>query len=510
MKQSFKEFCRDMASLPKQAGGQWLGFAAIAFFVLVAYAPSFMHGPRSDQIMYLAEVAPKKTLWDLTIGSIDLNRHRQITPGDEILFRPVVYLVLGAERFFFQYHFMLWQAMGIALHLLVIWMLLRLFFAMHSGWPAIFGAMFFALLMVNMEMVIWHHISSYMLCIALLLAVLWRFFEIIDGRRDSVLDYVLIFCYLTIAAMTHEMANAAALGLGVLLWFLKPARRVWAVVIACVPLVYLSASLLNAYLHQFSLTDPNAVRAQGNFWWFAGNWLYSAAFWIYAGIFPFELQWLLAIRNMISPSQGHLITPLHLNSIPTIIALGLVGVYAYCFFAQKNGQESLSRMAIAGCAVVMALIFAGIIAVGRGNQWGMWNTLRVNTYYMYIFWVFVTIGLYACIDWSAVNRWSKRMLAVFLVAFILINSINLYHFNDEQVKGNNDILLLIQILETVIRDHKHEPDFSFYVAPKYPGNFIYNEFHRLGDPPGKRYSFIEIIYPQYFKEDNPKYRFLTR
>lgn len=38
---------------------QWLGFAAIAFAVLFVYAPSLMHIPRADQIVYLAEMMDK-------------------------------------------------------------------------------------------------------------------------------------------------------------------------------------------------------------------------------------------------------------------------------------------------------------------------------------------------------------------------------------------------------------------------------------------------------------------
>ena len=69
----------------KMAAWQWLGFAVIAFFVFLVYFPSLMHVPRADQIMYLGEVAKQDSFWQLAINDYDLNRHRTIAPGDELL-----------------------------------------------------------------------------------------------------------------------------------------------------------------------------------------------------------------------------------------------------------------------------------------------------------------------------------------------------------------------------------------------------------------------------------------
>jgi hypothetical protein len=65
-------------------------------------------------------------------------------------------------------------------------------------------------------------------------------------------------------------------------------------------------------------------------------------------------------------------------------------------------------------------------------------------------------------------------------------------------------------MEMLIKDKGQEPGFSFYVAPDYPGNYIYKELHRKDDPPQRQYSFIEALYPRYFKPlAEAKYRFLV-
>jgi hypothetical protein len=54
-----------------------------------------------------------------------------------------------------------------------------------------------------------------------------------------------------------------------------------------------------------------------------------------------------------------------------------------------------------------------------------------------------------------------------------------------------------------------EKDFSFYVSPDFPGNFVYPNSITDIDPITKRYSFAEMLYLKYFDEESPRYIFFV-
>ncbi len=486
---------------------QWLGFAVIAFFVAIAYAPSLMHVPRGDQLMYFGDVSHKRTLWDLTIGSLDLNRHRTFNPGDEILFRPVMYFLLGAEKYFFGYDFMLWQALGIGLHLWVVWLLLRLLLCLHRGWPAILVGAFFALLFVNMEMVIWHHINGYLIFIASLLAVLWRFYNILDRKFSGPKHYIIMGLWLLLGAFTHELGVVVPIILAMVLWLARPQERRWAVLLLVVPIIYAAASVLNAYLNPFTNThigiySPRSLSKT------IKDCFDALHFWFYAGIFPFELNWAIAARTMIAPEEHVLIKPLHVFFLPTTFGIGVIVTYLLCLYRNERGALITPRTILAAVCFLIAAAFAVIISVGRGEQWGMWNVVRINSYYEYIFWTCCVVGLFACIDWK-VSSLAKWMFAFCLSGLMIFNALRLYELNDKAAVYNNDVTVLINTIRLLIKEHGTEPDFSIYVDPGYPGNNLSREALRRDDPKDKQYGYTEVLFWQYFDRTHPKYRFIA-
>ena len=72
-------------------------------------------------------------------------------------------------------------------------------------------------------------------------------------------------------------------------------------------------------------------------------------------------------------------------------------------------------------------------------------------------------------------------------------------------------VVLIRTLDLLIQEKKSDPGFSFYVDPRYPGNYPYGTIRKVDDPPGKKYTFIELLYPQYFyPKQIAKYKFLIQ
>ena len=97
-----------------------------------------------------------------------------------------------------------------------------------------------------------------------------------------------------------------------------------------------------------------------------------------------------------------------------------------------------------------------------------------------------------------------------MAGLIFFNAQKLLVVNDKQVQNNNDIIVLVNTLELLVKQHKDDKAFSFYVAPNYPGNYIYADMRRTDDPKTREYSFVEVLYPRYFTTKNPQYKLLLR
>ena len=399
----------------------WGGFLIISCCIILVYFPSLQHQPRGDQGFYLQEIQHKTSLKELTLGCIDLNRHRQFHPGDQLLFRPLLYIVLGAEQYFFKDNDVLWQGFGILLHILNAWFLLRLLLAIYEGWEAVWATALFAVLFVNIEMVIWTHIHSYMIFTLCVLAALQRWYGVVNKEKGEAADYRVMFLWLMPGAFTYEMGSCIAIILYIFLIFLKPKECKQAIWLLMVPLIYVASSCINYFLNPCMIT----FSTHPGFSKFISDLIYMAGSWVYIGIFPFEVHWYYGDRTVFALYQGHLLKPLYLWSIPSVM---MIGTYMLVFqqrFHPKAIQHILALMFI-----FFNMLLAAFIVVGRAWQWDVQQVLCINTYYLYMFWLFMIIGLYAVIDWSKVKGWPKVLLCIFIAEFILINALALYKANE--------------------------------------------------------------------------------
>lgn len=192
---------------------QWLGFSIIAFVTLAVYSPSLLHCPRSDQVLHLRHFAHQRSLQESAISNYDLNRNEKFSPGDYILFRPLLYMFMGYEKYFFGYKFYAWQMTGIDLHLLVVFWFLKICLESHAGLPAVAFAFLFALFYANMEMVIWNQVNAYLLALSLFLIALYHTFKLLKGCRDINKRIWGILIPLTFSIFIYEIFNFYALSI---------------------------------------------------------------------------------------------------------------------------------------------------------------------------------------------------------------------------------------------------------------------------------------------------------
>jgi hypothetical protein len=248
--------------------------AGLVTAIWTAYWPSLEHVPRADQWAYLIDTRNCQTLGELWSASYSYNRVRVVGPGDTDLFRPVLFALLVAEKWWFGNNFMPSQAISILLHTVVVLLFLVLLkriarcgssipqgapesqrdgdpLVRHGAQPpreretgdslpntvsrqgpwlqgiAWQGVLpyaltaFFALNFASMELVIWAHLHGYLLFLILVLGgllLLWDYVyrPELTPRR---LRWTLAGCWVLAlaSAFTYELGQFFAVILGIVL-----------------------------------------------------------------------------------------------------------------------------------------------------------------------------------------------------------------------------------------------------------------------------------------------------
>lgn len=448
-------------------------FFLIVLLNIVVYFPSLFHVARGDQITYLAEIATKN-IWETTLGNYDYNRTRIFCPGDEILFRPVLFIFMGIEKIFFGYNFAFWQATGIILHLIALWCLWRLLLSFHQSIFAGLLTAFFSISAATYEMVIWHGINGYLICIILILIILREL-----NHRPLRLGLI-TFCLL-IACFTYEIANLYAVLFFFYLWLLEPTNRRRSLILLLPPLIYGITSLINlGTLPAASVSDKTTLGI---------NLLTANLFWIKSGIFSDQIHFLPTGNSWNIITGKTLSTPG--GWIWVITATGMIGIYF--LILRKTVWKELDRQKRLFISLLMAMIvvFTAVILLGRAGSPDMTETyLTKRSYYGYLPWMLWIILGYGLINF---NGWkNNRYVGLFktIITGCLITLTLLQGYLT--FSHNRQLAQLHQDRRNLIRAMKQNKILS--TQENIPGNEEIPFLFRADDP-SRRYRFLEALYP---------------
>ena len=172
---------------------------------------AFWHGlfagvPRSDQIIYLNGVTQFKNFWDIISHSLFWNRNIQLNLDDALLFRPVLYILLGTLYFVFKYNFILWQLTSLSLHIFVVLglhTLLSLGKLKKSPFPFLLS-LFFGTSLLGSELVLWNHIVGYLLFSLLSILTILLLISFFNTQKHHYIYLALLFAFA--AEFTYESA----------------------------------------------------------------------------------------------------------------------------------------------------------------------------------------------------------------------------------------------------------------------------------------------------------------
>jgi len=272
---------------------------ALTLIILAIFWDGLWAGqPRADQLIYLHQVSGMQDFWEILKTVPSFNRTHS---GDEILYRPVLYLLLGICYALFGDNYALWQITSLTIHISTVLILHAILWRAPllrgTLWPFAL-AMLFGSSEMGAEMVLWNHINGYLLFAFLAVLQLWCLLEFLSNGRRRFAALSIGLCLIT--EFTYELGMVLAFLNACFLFFIgwqprfRMSQRVpvssappafcfklagtFIAISICYPLV----SLLDFY-NKFGglervgthFTDVNIIKTIQHLMTLVGHWLYS-------------------------------------------------------------------------------------------------------------------------------------------------------------------------------------------------------------------------------------------
>ncbi|MBI2200006.1 MAG: hypothetical protein HYU42_15635 [Candidatus Rokubacteria bacterium] len=351
----------------------------LGLFVAVVYRDGLWGVPRWDQLVHLYEASQFDSALEILGYSPSWNR--TVSIGDHILFRPFLYLFLAVQQILFGPSFVLWQAAGIALHAAQSVLLYGLLGRASPRTPAanLVVAGLFSSLLISSEMVVWHHITGYILFTVLASLSLSFLLDYLETDRPRAADTSVLLAIG--AAFTYELGSvysllAALASLASAIRWKRTTRdhalppdprgvrgRVrLATMLALVPVLYKTVSPIDFFARLGSV-QASDLRASASVDVLGGLTLAVSGlyFWLGGALLPPVYQ-LAAGNRVLFLGFRRPGGPWLLGNVASVGAAAIGGAGLILPWWQRCGLAGLGRLA-PGYAFVLA--YASIVSFGR-------------------------------------------------------------------------------------------------------------------------------------------------
>jgi hypothetical protein len=496
----------------------WIAVGLILTVNLITFFPSFFHVARSDQIIFLIDNADDDELAPLLTRTYSFCRSRILDKGDEILFRPLLYVFLSVQKWLFGYQFFWWQVVIFLLHLGVVFQLRRILKRfIPEGWSADWGALLFSVLYVSHEMVTWQHLGGYSICFILILYSLEYLMRYEESGYLLSSHLAKAIVLLVVAAFFYEYALVVSLFAFIFLWVQGrcqkvPLSRLYFLLWLILPVVvYSYISYLDYTLRH--ITPQVVGYSQGeNPNLFMGLVL-IVTFPLFAPFVPSLLNIYYNERMLLAsylwPNVLRAFHPnsfgMWMNVVLLVLAVG-TGILILRDLCRRKKIDVSNIKNWDLFFFGLALLYLGMILAGRMSIRSL-EYMRNGLYHFYFVEIFFMIALYA---WMSQNQqiWSaltKRCVLIVLIAAIFLNAYQSHRWVDDMRKDHTALFQLFNKIESFRLKHKQEKDFSFsfvWSDVRFPVQFT------IGYPLAgefKRSELIEMLYRKYINKDKSKY-----
>ncbi|MDB5312797.1 MAG: hypothetical protein JWO38_6999 [Gemmataceae bacterium] len=507
--------------------------AVLVVLVAAAYSPSLRHAHRADQWCYLVDTMHCRTVPDLLAESYSYNRTRTIGRGDTDLFRPILFVLLAAEKELFGGDLRPPQAVGIALHCGICLLLLALLRGIEAAGPRRPAAAgpplaaadllpqgvvaFFALNPCVQELVIWAHLHGYLLFLVFLLGSMILLLRHAAGAAAGSWTSSSLWGAWGLAllsAFTYELGQVYAVLAGLFTAAaITPrvgARRGLAAAagFASIVIVYQAANGVDRRLHDGRYTpDGNAALVRERAFT-PDTPTHAARFVAYTAaqpFFPSVLQSHFGTERLLIPESlwaGHgcrVFSPTLVVSYGVVGVVGVMGLAGLRRLARPG--ERLPRLTFALAAGLYGA-YAAVTVLGRMNLRPGTYALAGNSYYAYPGLLFALVALSAA--WAAAGRGGlptgglRTGLLAGLVALAGLGAEQVRRVNEEVARALRPFTRPLEAVQNFVASHRDEPGFGFAIDDQAsdPIPVVYGVpvtrvlFARWTDSPGPKYRVV--------------------
>ena len=504
----------------------------------VVFSPSFFHVARADQITYLIETANIDHLSDLAGYSFSYPRHRLIGVGDQILFRPILFLFVALEKWLFGLNFTYWQITGFLLHLCILWRLQRIFSVLSPSWISFLFILNFSVCYLSQEMVIWHGINGYLLFLIFFLEGFYQFVLYILRDQKEWHRLLAMVGYFTLSCFTYEFGAIASV-LFVIFFLINKKNTLLpiiykrkqitlrvnnAVLLSIPPLVYFYISIVDYFASV--KTSSALISMGGNVSFlkiienFGQTFMWAASF----GFLPyfFEINYFIP-RLFLVPQQRNEFFNFstwgvgYSMNVALFLLTLLLLVFSLFIFIRKRrrgekaveGDNARQKILISSGIMASLLFLAYLIIITlRASVHPAGAYQQISLYNFYITGLLLTIGLYCvfAVYYRRLTDCGKLFKILIITIFcisISLNAVRSYQTNLAMKNLYSPWRIYVQRLAKFVKIHKDEGDFSYFLVWRQCDNFIVLD---IGNQKTQLKGFVsDLLFSRYVKADNPKY-----
>ncbi|MFH1153443.1 MAG: discoidin domain-containing protein [Pseudomonadota bacterium] len=374
----------------------------VCFIVWLFWDGLFAGIPRADQVIFFHHIRRFDSLKDILVAALGWNR--SVVAGDQMLYRPVLFLLLGYFYYLFGYNFVAWQIAGLLLHAGVVCGLHMLLSRGSLGktlFPFLIS-MAFASSFAGAELVVWNHLVGYLLFSFLVVAMVYLMVRYCSSRKTIYAAFGLFAGI--VAEFTYELGVVANV-LVALFFILRDLEVFFNMRAGDMPQnrrrsdcliggvfifgasLYPVVSCLDFIVRGCSISNLAPIRGS-DLVSALGMAFHEIVFWIGGWLFPTWYNIVAGGRATFTGFNVECSLIKHLNfSIAAL--LFLCGATALT----KRKYSWLRPGVGLGIAFAFLFAYAYVIAVGRGIPRGLDYVLTINVYYGYMACLVVVTGI---------------------------------------------------------------------------------------------------------------------
>lgn len=490
---------------------------AIVAITLAIYYPSFAHLFRGETYVYFMDTQGDNDIVSLIVKWYDYSYVRVYHAGDVLLFRPLLFVVIGFEKAVFGYNYIGWHVTAYVMHLIAVLCLFRLLWSIKSGILAFSATLLFATAYVVLSAVLYEQIVPVSLFTALLLSTLYYVRQGINEENNKKL-YIGCSC-LVLACLFYEIGMVFAILISAYIWYERKklgGRWVkWSgLYLVAIPIylaMYLPPRIINPR-PSLGVEFGNIFNIEGilsgiqSSYNIANTWVAETILPIIYNLEPVDriYGWSVKITTGITSSAINYVVPI-IISVGLAIGIALEGnkkFVSHLLIVLKNPYFILLL-----CIVIIYVIGVSIYRVAPRSEYAVLG----KNFHSYIF-----LGLLVAVSYILVANLVRNnidigvALSIVLISLSLLSAVKVFNINREILENEIPIKSYFSQIEYFIGAHQYEKDFSLYATTNSPmqDNLEFDLSYRSLDSEIRERLYLtvpQVLYWDYWNQDSPKY-----